>query len=363
MSAQISEGSAPHFANKNAKNSCGLRAVSGSGRVSSTSSLRKGLFFDFFWGCAAPRMEGMGMRGDLLRGEGELPRLALLCWFAAGLFLLPDRRSFTGGSFVSGCSPWKGRDRLYLEPTKFVILRIFGTKFWSNLTILVFLKSWDRDLSKFGKTKLRRDPNFVKIENLGLGLRIQKFGFELGLKISNFKFSIFTKIKNLTENQNSATVVYHNFAILTKFENQNYTKLVLVWAYNRHKIFSKILKSIWTKICKISSKLALITKIFYKKFLKLVRLDVGPAGGGLLGGRRRGNPVLERLLLLRTLDAGALGVIVGGAGRVILCRHRIRAAVRFGTRVWEVLWFFAGLAALAAPALSFRRAFALAFAT
>ena len=52
-------------------------------------------------------------------------------------------------------------------------IKNFGTKFWSNLTILVFLESWDRDLSKFGKTKLRRDPNFVKIEIWGLGLRIQ----------------------------------------------------------------------------------------------------------------------------------------------------------------------------------------------
>ena len=52
-------------------------------------------------------------------------------------------------------------------------IKNFWTKCWSNLTILVFLKSWDRDLSKFGKTKLRRDPNLVKIENLGLGLRIQ----------------------------------------------------------------------------------------------------------------------------------------------------------------------------------------------
>ena len=52
-------------------------------------------------------------------------------------------------------------------------IKNFGTKFCPNLTILVFLKSWRRDLSKFGETKLRRYPKFAKIENLSLGLRIQ----------------------------------------------------------------------------------------------------------------------------------------------------------------------------------------------
>ena len=64
-----------------------------------------------------------------------------------------------------------------LEPAKFAILRILilWTKFCPNLMILVSLESWDWDLSKFGKTKLVRDPKFAKIENLDLGLRIQNF--------------------------------------------------------------------------------------------------------------------------------------------------------------------------------------------
>ena len=88
--------------------------------------------------------------------------------------------------------------------------------------------------------------------------------------MSNLKFSIFVKIKNLTENQNSATVVYHNFANLTKFENQNFLKLIRTWPYKCDKPFSKIFKSIWTKIRQIHknlAKLAPITKIL-KKILK-----------------------------------------------------------------------------------------------
>ena len=46
-------------------------------------------------------------------------------------------------------------------------IKNFWTKFCPNLTILVSLESWRRDLFKFGKTKLRRDPNFVKIEIWG----------------------------------------------------------------------------------------------------------------------------------------------------------------------------------------------------
>ena len=66
-----------------------------------------------------------------------------------------------------------------------------------NLTILVSLESWRRDLSKFGEIKLSRDLNLAKIENLGLGFKGSKIGFSLGLRISNFrllpKFKIWQK--------------------------------------------------------------------------------------------------------------------------------------------------------------------------
>ena len=52
-------------------------------------------------------------------------------------------------------------------------IKNFWTKFCPNLTILVSLESWRRDLFKFGKTKLNRNHKFAKIENLGLGLRIK----------------------------------------------------------------------------------------------------------------------------------------------------------------------------------------------
>ena len=54
----------------------------------------------------------------------------------------------------------------------------------------------------------------------------------LNPKIQNFQFR-----QNLTKNQNSATVVYHNFAIPPKFESQNFPKFVPIWANNRDKLF------------------------------------------------------------------------------------------------------------------------------
>ena len=48
----------------------------------------------------------------------------------------------------------------------------------------------------------------------------------------------------MTKKQNSATVVYHNFAISPKFESQNFPKLVRILANNPYKTFFKILKSI-----------------------------------------------------------------------------------------------------------------------
>ena len=79
----------------------------------------------------------------------------------------------------------------------------------------------------------------TKIENLrSLTLKskfdeITKFEI-LNPKIQNFQFR-----QNLTKNQNSATVVYHNFAIPPKFESQNFPKFVPIWANNSYKIFSK----------------------------------------------------------------------------------------------------------------------------
>ena len=47
----------------------------------------------------------------------------------------------------------------------------------------------------------------------------------LNPKIQNFRFR-----QNLTKNQNSATVVYHNFAIPPQFDGQNFEKFVPIWA-------------------------------------------------------------------------------------------------------------------------------------
>ena len=87
------------------------------------------------------------------------------------------------------------------------------------------------------------EENFDEIDKFGdiskfeiLNPKIQNLK-SLTLKIQNFHFR-----QNLTKNQNSATVVYHNFAILTKFEN--FPKLVPIWAHKRDKTFFKILKSI-----------------------------------------------------------------------------------------------------------------------
>ena len=95
----------------------------------------------------------------------------------------------------------------------------------------------------------------TKIENLIISLTLKsKFDeitkFEiLNPKIQNFQFR-----QNLTKNQNSATVVYHNFAIPPKFESQNFPKFVPIWANNSYKIFSKFEVDIKiTKFIKIGS--------------------------------------------------------------------------------------------------------------
>ena len=145
---------------------------------------------------------------------------------------------------------------------------IWGIKFGPNFKILVSLESWRRDLFKFGKIKLNRSLNF-KIENSSLGLKNQ---IENLTRVKNLKNSIFTEIENSIENQNSATVVYCNFGIFQNYQNQNFLKLIPVCGNKRYKIFSKIFKSIWTKISPKSIKISqnwLKSPKFWRKFLKL----------------------------------------------------------------------------------------------
>ena len=68
-------------------------------------------------------------------------------------------------------------------------IKNFWTKFCPNLTILVSLESWRRDLSKFGKTKLSRYHKICQNRKFGFRVKDPKFGFELGLRIWNFRFS------------------------------------------------------------------------------------------------------------------------------------------------------------------------------
>ena len=91
-------------------------------------------------------------------------------------------------------------------------------------------------------------PKLTKIGDISKFDEITKFEI-LNPKIQNFQFR-----QNLTKNQNSATVVYHNFAISPKFERQNFPKLVRILANNPYKLFSKF----WSryqnpKITKIGS--------------------------------------------------------------------------------------------------------------
>ena len=72
------------------------------------------------------------------------------------------------------------------------------------------------------------------------------------------KFSIFTKIKFWQKNKIPPRLVYHNFA-MTEFESQNYPKLVDM---DPSQIFSDMDQN--------SPKLAQITKILKKKFLKSI---------------------------------------------------------------------------------------------
>ena len=140
---------------------------------------------------------------------------------------------------------------------KFEILNPSENQNLRSLTLDHKISFWSK-LNKF-------DEILTKIENLrSLTLKskfdeITKFEI-LNPKIQNFQFR-----QNLTKNQNSATVVYHNFAIPPKFESQNFPKFVPIWANNSSQDFFKILKSIpksqnhqnWLKSPK-----------FWRKFLK-----------------------------------------------------------------------------------------------
>ena len=96
-------------------------------------------------------------------------------------------------------SKWlSGKDKRYLEPTKFVIIiKNFGfcglSEICPNLMILVFLESWDRDLSKFMIRFWRTMPNFQILS---------KFIFWSSPKLqisSKFKISSVTKFDDFVK--------------------------------------------------------------------------------------------------------------------------------------------------------------------
>ena len=123
-------------------------------------------------------------------------------------------------------------------------------KIWILTTKISFFENWTNLMKKL-----------TKIENLrSLTLkskiwRNHKIWKSLNPKIQNFQFR-----QNLTKNQNSATVVYHNFAISPKWRKSKFSKICPNMGEQRVTKFFKILKSI-SKSPK-SPKLALITKIF-----------------------------------------------------------------------------------------------------
>ena len=122
---------------------------------------------------------------------------------------------------------------------KFEILNPKITKF-EILNPNTKISNLDTKFLNFGDFCYKFEENFTEIDKIGdiskfeiLDPKITKFEI-LNPKIQNFQFR-----QNLTKNQNSATVVYHNFAISPKFESQNFPKLVPIWANTRHKLFSK----------------------------------------------------------------------------------------------------------------------------
>ena len=103
------------------------------------------------------------------------------------------------------------------------------------------ISNLDTNFLNFADFCYKFEENFAEIDKIG---DISKFEI-LNPKIQNLKSLSYPKIQNfqfrqnLTKNQNSATVVYHNFAISPKFDGQNFPKLVPIWGNNSYKIFSK----------------------------------------------------------------------------------------------------------------------------
>ena len=110
------------------------------------------------------------------------------------------------------------------------------------------------------------DPKFAKIENLGLGLRIPKFGFLLGLRISNFRFH-----QNLTKIQNFATVVYHKLAISPILTKLDFAKILSQYGRTNslQQPISKIILLAYYK-----KQNWLFAPKFWWKFLKLLTLGL-----------------------------------------------------------------------------------------
>ena len=113
--------------------------------------------------------------------------------------------------------------------------------FWDQIFVQIWQfwcrwKAGDEIYSNLAKLNWT-ETQICQNRKFGFRVKDQKFGFELGLRIWNFRFS--RKYSNFDKKQNSATVVYHNFAISSKFESQNFPKLVRILANNPYKIFSK----------------------------------------------------------------------------------------------------------------------------
>ena len=112
-----------------------------------------------------------------------------------------------------------------LEPTKFVILRIFGPNF---VQIWQFWCRWKAGDEIY--------PNLAKLnweiskicQNRKFGFRVKdpKFGFELGLRISKFRFSPKFKIWPKIKIPPRWFIITLRF---TKFESQNFPKLVRIY--------------------------------------------------------------------------------------------------------------------------------------
>ena len=102
-----------------------------------------------------------------------------------------------------------------LEFGKFEILNPKISKF-EILNPNTKISNLDTNFLNFDDFCYKFEENFAEIDKIG---DISKFEI-LNPKIQNFRFR-----QNLTKNQNSATVVYHNFAISPKFESQNFEKI------------------------------------------------------------------------------------------------------------------------------------------